>query len=739
MKKTIVFLLACCFSPIPPARALAADGGLHTLTLSARPEVGLEIYIDGVTTGLRTPQTISLPAGIHTVRLVAPRFETEPVWSTEYADGTASDYILHQYNQSTVSESIEPGCTLAYNATDVTLFGDYSLKATNTPGMKMRAHPNLSWHWLSQNPWIANPLEIRESMVNVWTYVSGSPGPAPNWFSLITVVFDAGWDSGTQVTTTDILTEDMKIREWFWLDSGKGNRQPVVDAPRYPLDKWVKLSLYTKLDGAQSHVMVFQDDYLVVDAPNVDFQPANKRPDYMHWGGYGSEGNGTLTIWNSRTSVERVTGPGPAFSFARWEQDGRPVAGNVSSVQIDLTADAQLTARGDVPLLDGDINGDCRVNILDLIVIRSRLEQDPQTGDNWRADANNDGAINILDLIYVRNKLNTRCVEETFGAESNPTGDPIGGGGGYRRIVAPGAARVTTKAELLNALANASAGSTVYVDDSAEIDLSGCQNVLIPSGVTLAGGRGRNGSAGALIFSTQLETFPLFKANGPTVRLTGLRLRGPDPERRTEQMSELYQQGQYYSIPNSRGIQTTHPGLEVDNCELSGWSHAAVFLMPGATGANVHHNDIHHNQRWGLGYGVCLDTADALIEANTFAFCRHAIAGTGRPGTSYEARYNVVAPEDGDGHSFDMHGGADRGDGTNIAGDWIKIHHNTFQATSVWAVVIRGVPTQLADIHHNWFLHSDPARTVLQSNATGNMEVHDNRYGPLKLPMQAGR
>ena len=383
------------------------------VTLSSRPEVGLEIYIDGVTKGLRTPQTLTLPVGNHTVRLVVPRFKTEPVWSTEYADGTANDYVLKQYGQTQLSESVETGCTVVYNATDVVLFGRYSLKTTSTPGLMMRGHPNLAWHWSSSEPgkpWIANPLEIRESLVNVWTYVSGTPGPEPNWFSLITVVFDAGWDSGRQVTTTDILTRDMKIYEWFWLDSGKGNRFPVADAPRYPLNKWVKVSLYTKLDGAQSHVMVFQDDYLAVDAPNVDFDAANKRPDYMHWGGYGSEGNGPLTVWNSRTSVERVIGPGPTFSFARWDQDGNPIAGDLAGVQINLTADTHLCARGDAPSdLPGDLNNDCKVNILDLIWVRSRLGQDAGIGDNWRADANEDGKINILDLIFVRNRLGAIC------------------------------------------------------------------------------------------------------------------------------------------------------------------------------------------------------------------------------------------------------------------------------------------------------------------------------------------
>jgi len=59
--------------------------------------------------------------------------------------------------------------------------------------------------------------------------------------------------------------------------------------------------------------------------------------------------------------------------------------------------------------IEGDANGDCRVNILDLIFIRNKLNQSVETGDNWKADVNQDTRINILDLIFVRNKLNTQC------------------------------------------------------------------------------------------------------------------------------------------------------------------------------------------------------------------------------------------------------------------------------------------------------------------------------------------
>jgi hypothetical protein len=337
---------------------------------------------------------------------------------------------------------------------------------------------------------------------------------------------------------------------------------------------------------------------------------------------------------------------------------------------------------------------------------------------------------------------------ESFGAEANPTGDAIGGGEAYRRQVDRLDFRVRTADELAAALAKAAAGQVVYVDDQAKIDLTaavraGKTPLLLPGGVTLASGRGRKGSAGALVFSDELGTAPLFRTAGEGVRVTGVRIRGPDPEIRAKELARRMREGGhelYYAFPVSDGIRCSHAKLEVENCELSGWSHAAVHLRKGAAGAHVHHNHIHHCRRYGLGYGVCLDRADALIEANLFDDCRHHIAGTGRPGTSYEARYNLVGPN-ANGHSFDMHGGRDRKDGTDVAGAWIRIHHNTFRATHVPAVVIRGRPEKLAEIHHNWFLHAAEAAAVRQTNARGNVKSYRNALGPKRAvpPPEAPR
>jgi len=70
---------------------------------------------------------------------------------------------------------------------------------------------------------------------------------------------------------------------------------------------------------------------------------------------------------------------------------------------LDGTATVDI---GAYEYLPGDVNYDGRVNILDLIIIRASLGQDPASSPAARkADANADGRVNIEDLIFVRNRL----------------------------------------------------------------------------------------------------------------------------------------------------------------------------------------------------------------------------------------------------------------------------------------------------------------------------------------------
>ena len=316
-------------------------------------------------------------------------------------------------------------------------------------------------------------------------------------------------------------------------------------------------------------------------------------------------------------------------------------------------------------------------------------------------------------------------MQQAYGAGANPTGNPIGGGVGYDDIITRDDPRVmsvvSTRAQLLTALQSAKAGDVVYINGNANIDMTGTFNVRIPAGVTLASNRGESGSPGGRIYQNRVSNDPtsgfpiaIFKTGGAGVRVTGLRLDGPDETR---------------SSPSGVrcGIVSEHRSFEIDNCEVYGFSHAGVQLRGTGSdsGQYVHHNYIHHCQRDGYGYGIVVENAGALVESNKFDYNRHSIGATGLKSDAYEARYNIVGPN-GQNHHFDMH--EDPTD-PGKAGNWVKIHHNTFQGGSQYAFWIKGVPRTGAWIDHN-ILHSGNLKyPVVQTVAHGGITMTNNLLG----------
>ena len=83
------------------------------------------------------------------------------------------------------------------------------------------------------------------------------------------------------------------------------------------------------------------------------------------------------------------------------------VAGSLGNIPFQQS-DGNVVIRAK-PRLTGDVNGDCRVNVIDLVYVRNRLNEAARTDNNCMADANADGKINILDLILLRSKLGAKC------------------------------------------------------------------------------------------------------------------------------------------------------------------------------------------------------------------------------------------------------------------------------------------------------------------------------------------
>lgn len=319
-----------------------------------------------------------------------------------------------------------------------------------------------------------------------------------------------------------------------------------------------------------------------------------------------------------------------------------------------------------------------------------------------------------------------------YGAKPDD-GSQIGGGSKYTDWFTKGDYEPTDLDALIEALSNAKPGEIVFIPDGNIIDLTTYiyidQFVLeIPEGVTLAGNRGLEG---AVLVSDVLKTPNMIKALGPNVRITGLRIQGPNPKRYMEHHHKSFKPGgprhkYYYKFPVSNGIVTEYPKLEVDNCDISAFSHSGIHLKSGDF-HHIHHNYIHHCQYNGLGYGISHNKASSLIEYNFFDSNRHSIAGTGVPGCSYIARHNVELGISLS-HCFDMHGGKDRKDGTIIAGTNIEIYNNTFRAPE-FAIGIRGEPEQECKIYQNWFVSHKEMDQAIRPYPYKKPNVYDNLYG----------
>jgi hypothetical protein len=324
-----------------------------------------------------------------------------------------------------------------------------------------------------------------------------------------------------------------------------------------------------------------------------------------------------------------------------------------------------------------------------------------------------------------------------FGAGANPTGDPIGGGEGYSRIVKQGDYAVSTVDELLQALEDAEPGEVVYVAPDAEIDLGDRTDIRVPEGVTLAGNRGHEGAPGPLISGSELPpgNQMLMAASGS--RITGLRIRGRDPN-----FAEINYEERERSW--SRAIMAVGEDVEIDNCEISNVHHSGVNVQ-GAD-VHIHHNHIHDVHAYPVVVG---DRASprTLIEANRIYWIWHAIAGTGAPGTGYEARYNEIIggeiPETWGRryHCFDMHAFRPlqtAGHGL-IAGDEILIHHNTVREMGgALGARIRGISREICEIHHNWFAAEDVEQAIEQTQPRCNLWAYENAHGPDRTVVEIG-
>ena len=263
--------------------------------------------------------------------------------------------------------------------------------------------------------------------------------------------------------------------------------------------------------------------------------------------------------------------------------------------------------------------------------------------------------------------------------------------------------------DFLTALAQSHWGSVIQIGPDEVIDLSGSNELPIPSGVTIRGNRRGINRGPTLTSQKDLDGGIQLVTSGGFVRVTGVQLVGPSRSK-----SDAFSPDQGLAgLWAEQGLGATI----LDHSELSDFPTAAVTAVSGlvlddwACGpppgplppwrVHVVRNFIHHNTRVDFGYGVSVGRDGfAEIVGNTFLMNRHAIAADGTAQTGYRARHNLVlsnVPSYGtlnlEQADFDMHGsdGSSRHTG-GIGGGEVEIVGNTFLGSNRLNYDLRGRP-----------------------------------------------
>jgi hypothetical protein len=273
---------------------------------------------------------------------------------------------------------------------------------------------------------------------------------------------------------------------------------------------------------------------------------------------------------------------------------------------------------------------------------------------------------------------------------------------------------------------------TIIVRKNLLINLNG-KCLKLKAGITLKGEVDSKNKWRPILTKTKNDGLPLIECLGENIEIENLILSGPDSIVDEELYMALSKNNkkEYYKIKPSKGILSNFGKTKVSSCELKYFSHAAIAFYNYSNFANVpnvvKNCYIHHNYRPGLGYGIANDNSSSIIINNYFNSNRHAVQGTGKPFTSYIAFGNLIGPTQF-GHAFDMHGGFDRKDNSDIAGNLIFIFGNITLNQKFPFVKIRGVPSGFCLVSDNLLFYLRKDMEILQLHSKGNMISMNNHY-----------
>jgi hypothetical protein len=285
-----------------------------------------------------------------------------------------------------------------------------------------------------------------------------------------------------------------------------------------------------------------------------------------------------------------------------------------------------------------------------------------------------------------------------------------------------GFVRVTTEAELDSALTLGWGTVAEIATPVLKVDARAAK--VVPAGMTIRGYRKLIDNGPEVHTCDTVTEKPLFLVETDSVRITGLRLRGPMDDPRCPR-GALPEYTRAIKIKSKNGER-----VMVDHVEISHWRGDAVNVegpdtilwgdlgqcelytprepLPRRTPVRAIGNFLHHNYDYGVGahYG-----ASVLIQANTTAYQHaHSFASDAAANSSYQAFDNFVLRKTVSahtGHDFDVHGGLILGHWNGgAAGDAYDIGFNTILATDELNLLHRGTPCREMRFHDNVLLRS---------------------------------
>ena len=267
----------------------------------------------------------------------------------------------------------------------------------------------------------------------VWTYIDEVAGGVERTFTIgpaVPPLCVTAFTVADQSTGSEVFTNSATVDVSITTDPPEANivGWQITETDVEPVDGWLTEAPTTcTIAGSEGTVTLYAwviDDTDAIAGGTAEILFSTAVPQVLSRTLMDNDDGTATASWTTDILAEGALKFGPV-TMAGTTPNTTPLEGTVRFVHhimFDITADTNykvilVNNETDSPAfywpspwpILGDADMNCRVNILDLIFIRNRLNQDAATGDNWRADVNEDARINILDLIFVRNKLNTQC------------------------------------------------------------------------------------------------------------------------------------------------------------------------------------------------------------------------------------------------------------------------------------------------------------------------------------------